>query len=613
MTQGWSREASPIDLGGPVDRPYEPIPASALEHSVIDRFELMARRHVGRTAVEDASRRLTYGQLAERMRRIASALTARLVGERPGTVAVLAGHDVDFPSAFLGVLAAGRGAVPLDGGHPDERNRWIAGHARVAAVVVSPALAGKARELFPDLPVVDMEAGTSDGVARRPGPEDLAYVLYTSGSTGAPKGVWHDHSNCLNDAMLFTDNAHVTPEDRMVAFYSGVIASTRRTFAALLNGASLHLLSPRELGAEGMVREIRARGITILYDVPTVFRRVVGAMGPGERLDSVRLVRLSGDRSEWSDFDAFRRATGPGALFGVNLGSTEVSSTYAHWFVDEAARTAGGRLPVGRLMRGLELLVEGPAGEPVPEGEVGEFVVRGRHLARGYWRDIKATADAFATDAEDPEARIFRTGDLGLRRPDGLLEFFGRKDHQIKLRGHRIDPTEVEAALRGCSGVADAVVVVRRSPSGAVRCLVAYVEPMSEVRGLLARHVRAMARRVLPEHALPSLIELVTALPRLANFKPDRLALERVDADRLASGQSQLDDPLTRTIAEAFEEVIGVSDVTAQDNLLSLGGDSLMAVEVMLALERRLGRSMPKHVFAASQTIAELSAWAAAH
>jgi amino acid adenylation domain-containing protein len=604
----------PIDFGGPTDRPFDPFPAEALEGSVLDRFALMAGRYPDRLALQDHAASLTYAELEALARRGARAVLAA-VGDRPGPVAILAGHDVSFPVALLAVMAAGRGAVPIGADHPPDRSRRIAAHAGASAVLASGGLAAMARRLFPaGLPVIDLdhaEPSVETGPLPRPCPDDLAYVLYTSGSTGEPKGVWHDHRNCLHDAMLFTNNAHVTADDRFSVFYSGVIAATRRTFAALLNGASLHLLSPLELGAEGMAREIRTRNITVLYDVPTIFRRIVGALSQGERLDSVRLVRLSGDRSDWSDYDAFRRACPDDACFGINLGSTEASSTYAHWYVDEAVRAPGARLPVGRPMHDLRLIVADEAGEPLPDGEIGEFVVASRYLARGYWAEPEATAMAFRPDPEDPQGRLFRTGDLGLRRPDGLLEFVGRKDQQIKLRGHRIEPAEAEAGLRTCSGVADAAVIIRRTSSGAPRAMVAFVEPRPGVRGLLPRHVMAMARRALPKPLVPAIVIVVEALPRLASFKPDRAALARRDEALQAEAANRSDDAILRTVAASIESVLGVEGATPEDNLLSLGGDSLQAPQVMLELERRLGIAIPPSVFENSQTIAEVAFWAA--
>jgi amino acid adenylation domain-containing protein len=604
----------PIDHGGPTDRTFEPFPYSALEGSILDRFDAVVRRHADRLAVQDAEVGLTYAEVAEQAARIA-ARVGKAVEGRPGPVAILLPNDARLPGAMLGVLAAGRAFIPLDVDHPLERNRVIADQAGAAAVLTSGDRAGEIRaRLGHDTAIVDIDvamATPGERPAVRPAPDDLAYILYTSGSTGAPKGVCHSHRNCLHDTLVAVNNVHLTCEDRLSLFYASVVGAARRTFASVLSGASLHIMPPGDRGAAELARDVRARGITYMHEVPTLFRRIAGALEPGERLESLRVVRLSGDRSEWNDYDLFKRACPPGACFGVNLGCTEVPSTYAHWYVDEAVREPGGRLPVGREMDNVAVTVVGPEGQPLPDGEIGEFRVASRHLALGYWRAPELTAAAFATDPADPDVRVYRTGDMGFRRPDGLLEFVGRKDQMVKLRGHRIEPAEVEAALRTCDGVADAGVVIRRDEAGVARALAAYAELKPGAGALMPRHLMAMLSRVLPGYLMPSALATIEALPRLMNFKIDRPALERLDAERAARDKGRADDPLLDKVATAFEAIVPGARATPEDNLLSLGGDSLQAVELALELKRVFGLEIPRKVLRQTQSIRDLTGWIA--
>ncbi len=603
-------ELLPVDHGGPVDVPFEPFPEAALEGSILDRFDLMARRHAGRLAVQDGERSLTYGELAAAADAVAAALHAGL--DRPGPVALLLPTGASLVAAMLGVLAAGRGYIPLDTTQPIARTRAILEQAGAAGLVADGPRLGEAREALAGLaPVFDVAAAPP---APRPalavGPGDLAYIIYTSGSTGEPKGVWHVHRNCLNDVLIGTNNGHFGCEDRMALLYGGaVIASTRRIFAALLNGASLHIMDPVALGAAGVVEQVRRRGVTILHLVPTLLRRIAAAMPEGERLQSVRILRIAGERSDWSDYDLVRRICRPEALMAVDVGSTEVSSTFASWFVDEAVREPGARLPVGRRLPGLDVILAGEAGEAAgPEAE-GEAVVSGRCLAFGYWRRPDLTAERFSTDPRDPGLRTFRTGDILRLRPDGLYEFVGRKDQMVKLRGHRLEPPEVESALRRCTGVGDAAVLVRRRPDGAPRALVAYVELTDEGRGLLPRHLMHMLSRQLPRYMLPAVIAVLPALPRLSHFKIDRMALERRDQAWEATAAAEQADPVTAEVAAAFKAVVGCEAVSPEDNLLTLGGDSLQMVDVQLELERRFGLEVPPEVMARSLSIRRLAGW----
>ena len=576
-----------------------------------DRFEAIARRYPERLAVQDLERALSYAELSDQVRRIARAVAG--LGGAPGPIALLAPLDHRFVAAFLGAMAAGRTVLPLDPDHPAERNRRIAAHAGATAAIVAPNITDQAGTLFEaDLPRLDLGRleDAREAVPRQPGPHDPAYILYTSGSTGAPKGVVHSHAGGLGATAALARACELTFASSIGVFFAGTVTTIAVIEVALLNGAALHVLPAVTLGTERLVEEIRTRRLSVLHMVPTLLRRVAEAACQGERPDSVKLVRLMGDRSEWSDVDLIRRAFGPESRIAVGIASTEAPISYAGWQADEKARAAGSRLPVGRPSPGMGLMLMGEDGAPAPDGEPGEAVVSSPHLALGYWREPELTAQAFRVDPADPEVRIFATGDICRRRPDGLIEFVGRKDQLVKLRGHRIEPGEVEAALRQCSGVADAAIVVRRAPDGRPRALAAYIEPRPGETGLLPRHVAAMAAQKLPAHMTPSIV-YVEALPRLPNFKIDRQALLAADQWRAGDLSARAQDPLLDKVAAAFEAVVGWGGATPEDDLLSLGGDSLQAVMVMAELEERLGVIVPHEVFNGSRSIAGLTAWIA--
>lgn len=604
-----------LDHGGPVDRPYEPFPRSALDGSICDRFDGVALRHASRPAVSDRSRSFSYRELATLVNAIAGA-TVAATAHRPGPVAVLLPHEARFPAALLGVLAAGRGCVPLDANHPIERNRLIAAHAGAAAVIAAGDVAGRARRLFArDLPVLDIDAlvaGPSAGAIRRPGPDDLACILYTSGSTGTPKGVYQNHRGVLHDVMQFVDTAHLDCDDRQALFYSpSVIAGFRVAISVLLTGASIRILSPAELGPAELVREVRAHHLTLWNSSPALFRRAAETQGPDERMDSLRQVLLGGDRVDWTDYDLVRRCCGPSTLVRVHLGATECWTVHTQWYVDESVRDGSPRLPVGHAVPERPVKIVGEDGNEAADGETGECVVSSRHLALGYWRDPELTARAFTADPADPAMRSFRTGDLALRRPDGLLEFIGRKDHQIKLAGRRIEPAEIEIALKQCHGVRDAAILVRRTAAGLPRSLVAWVELRPGFGGLLPRHLMAMLTPRLPRHMLPSAIHLIDRLPLLPAFKVDRArlaALDRRGAARAAAGERS---PMEEAVMKAVEDVLEITGSTPDDSLASLGADSLQAIGVASELERRFGIVVPPDAFELTRPICDLSHWIA--
>jgi amino acid adenylation domain-containing protein len=605
------------DYGGPVDHPFEVFPAFALGGSIIDRFEAIVRRFGARLAIQDATVSLTYAELGGWVDRIATVISLAVAG-RPGPVAIFLNSDVYFPAAMLGVLAAGRGYVPLDSSHPIARNALIATQSGAAAVVSAGNLAASAANQFPpDLPIVNIENNSPDfGVtsACAPGPDDLACIIYTSGSTGSPKGVHHSHRNILHVVMQRTNALHVNQEDKVALFYPPTsIAGIRAILTALLNGASLHVLPPQALQPAGLVREIRARKITVCFVVPTLFRRIAQAVEPDQRLDTVRVFGVAGERVDWNDFDLFRKLSSPEAFMHVGIGPTEGGGQFCNWFVDDRVRTTSPRLPIGRANPDMRITIVGEDGRPVADGEIGEFVICGRYLAQGYWQDPDLTARKFTVDPTDPVTRIYKTGDWGRQRPDGLFEFVGRKDEQIKLHGNRIEIGEVESALSSCRGVRDAAVVVRRSENGVPQQLSAYCELKPETTGLLPSNLRAMLVERLPRFMVPTSITILNTLPLLSNFKIDREELRRRDqlaredalADRSVS-QAQPHTEIQRTLLALWREVLKRSDIGCDDDFFLFGGDSLSAVDLLHRIEDELEYSLPLNVLIEAPTVRQL-------
>jgi amino acid adenylation domain-containing protein len=586
---------------------------SAAHGSIIERFDAIARLYPDRLAVRDRARALTYAQLAIESRRIAAAVAAAAVD--CGPVAVLLGHEVRFAAAILGVLAAGRVCVPLDADHPAERNARIAAHSGATIVISTTELAAHARAMFPSgLRVIDLDdMGTGDSwpplTPLRP--EDVACVIYTSGSTGAPKGVFQSHRGLLWDAMESVNAGDLSCRDRIALFYPPcVIAGLRTLLGGLMSGAALEVLPPRMFGRMALAEQIKARAITCLNLSPTLFRHLADALTPGACFDDVRRVTLGGERVDWSDFDLFRRACPPHAELAVHLGATECWTLHTQWTVDPSVRASCPRLPVGRAIRGRSVDIVGEDGATLPDGEVGEVVVTSRHIALGYWREPELTARSFSVDPGDPLQRSYRTGDLVRRRVDGLVEFVGRKDNQIKLNGYRIEPNEVESALKACSGVKDAAVLVRKDAADVPVALAAFVQLQAEVS---TDRIMTMLSERVPSYMMPAEIGVLDELPWLPNFKIDRQRLAQIDAARLNERSRSESSPLIGELIATFDQVMRVTGATASDNIRSLGGDSLQALELVLEIGRRFQVVVPERAQDPSRTIAQwardIAAW----
>ena len=539
-----------------VDPTFELFDPSFLENSIIDRFDEVVRRFPSRVAAQDAQTSITYAELAALVDRLAAATIAATDG-REGPIAVLLPPGVTLPAAMLGVLAAGRAYVALDADFPGERNRVIISDAAACAIISSSDIIGEARAyLPPELTIIDIHdvaTSTQPKPGSRPRPDDLAAIYYTSGSSGRPKGVAWNHRNLLHWVRVFTHAAEISCADRIALLFSAsVTASYRSIYSALLNGASLHILPPLSLGVAVLSQQIRAREITIFHSVPTLLRRLAESLDAGERLDSIRLACVHGDRVLWDDIDACNRSFSREVRVDTPLSSTE-TGPYVHGFVDHALRATAAHPPVGRPAIGWNVTIIGDDGEPVPDGESGDIVVTSRFIALGYWRGSSLQVDFFPTDPADPELRTYKTGDVGLRRPDGVIEFIGRKDQQIKLSGHRTELGEVESALKACGGIRDAAVVVRRGAYDTALSLVAYAVLRPDIRGLLPRHVQAMLAQRLPRYMVPSQVYFIGELPYLPNLKIDRLALAQIDAARTIKMLDRHNDLVMDKIAGIFE------------------------------------------------------------
>ena len=394
----------------------------------------------------------------------------------------------------------------------------------------------------------------------------------------------------------------------MLARSFSVHGSVRMVYGALLNGASLHILPPRQLGAAGLAREIRARGITIYRSGATLLRRITEALAPGERLDSIRIATIGSERVDWGDIDLCRRHFSDRVHVQTGLNSTESSGGVCQWFVDDSVRALSRRLPIGYPLHDRQITIVGEDGKPVDDGEIGEIVVATPHAALGYWHP-DGTIRSFPTDPTDPKRILLVTGDFGIRRADGLIEFVGRKDSLIKLHGQRINCTEVEAALAGLRQVREAAVIVRKDQSGNPRMIVGFVVLQPGNEGLLGRHLQAMLAQTLPPYMVPGRIVVIGQMPLLASMKIDRIKLNDLDAEQIPDVRYRAHDPLLDQVARVFETTLGIVGASADDNVASLGGDSIQALTVTTEIERQFSVAVPDSLIAENPTISMIAEW----
>jgi len=581
-------------------------PVAFSDHTTLPQvFARQVARRPNAPAVVSGDRSLTYSQLDQRAERLAVLLRARYgVGQRgagpdhaDSIVGVLLRRDnPDALVAFWAILKAGGGYLPLDPQLPANRIAWLINDAGPVVVVTESALADRLPDAGPTRCSLDevQWSGTgsrSDGTGTvDTRPDDLAYVIYTSGSTGRPKGVLLSHRGACNLGESLAAGLGLTETDRMLQYAScGFDASIAEILMAHLCGAALHLAPPEAvLPGPALVNLLNDQRITAAILPPATLTALPDTELPHlARLMSAGESCPAGVVARWS----------PGRRFLNAYGPTE-ATVCGSWHACEPGLV---RPPIGAPMSNVRAYVLDPRLRPVPVGVPGELHLGGVGVGRGYLGRPGLTARHFLPDpfSEVPGARMYRTGDRVRWLPGGLLDFLGRTDEQVKIRGVRVEPGEVAARLSKLSGLREVAVVARpRTTGGDEAELIAYLvadgqrPPVAELRGLL--------RAELPEPLVPSAYVCLDRLPRNPSGKLDRAALPAPTlADRGLEGHVPPRTPLETTVARVWAAVLGQPEVGVRAHFFDeLGGSSLLVPKVAAELSRLLGRQVPvTHLF----------------
>lgn len=536
------------------------------------------------TALRSDTRMLSYRELDEATTRLARLISASLDGPDQ-CVAVLAQRSIEAVVAFLAVLKAGGAYVPIDPSYPLTRIRFMLEDTAARLVLTEPDFA----DLCADsgIRAIRIELVPSDDTTPSQalpmatplatGSRGLAYVMYTSGSSGRPKGVAVEHRGILRYARGHREYLPTAADTVLMVSHLGFDASTYEIFAALLNGSTLAIHSGRTDPREVMAT-IRRHHVTVaFYPTGLLHQMIDSAL---DSFDGLRLVLAGGD--VMSPTSARRLARRHPSCVLINAyGPTETTVSSTAYRVRDPA-SIDHMVPIGRPFSSATNYVLDETGAPVEQGAVGELHIGGDGVARGYLNLPELTRDRFLPDPfmADPDARMYRTGDRVRLCPDGELEYLGRLDDQVKIRGYRIEPAEIEIALRSHPEVSEAAVIAREDIAGHPR-LIAYVASRCD-----APTIHNYLRSKLPEYMIPSKIVVLDHIPQTANGKVDRVNLPEPARTSVSREPA---DVVERSVLEALREVLRVESAGIDDDFFELGGDSLLALQVLARVAAEFG------------------------
>lgn len=587
----------------------------ALDEQFPALFEAQVRRTPGAIAVQSGHGALSYEALNRAGNHIAHAL--RALGTGPDTiVAVFDERGLALMSMIVGVLKAGGAYLPLDLHHPVDRLAHVLASSRTKVIVSRDAHAGLLAEVIALLPeeqqpkILSVErTAAEDWSEENPRPvaarRHLAYVIYTSGSTGLPKGAMVDCRGMLNHLTSKIPALGLGPADVVAQTASQCFdISVWQFLTPILSGSRVHIVADEVVrDPQRLLQEVVGGNVTVLEVVPSLLSSMLECspvplphlrwlLPTGEALSPELCRRWL---SRYPDIPMVN-AYGPAEC------SDDVATAYIKDMPDERA----SRMPIGRPIDRVRLYIVDRHLEPVPAGVAGELCVGGVAVGRGYVRDPGRTAEAFVPDpfCREGGGRLYRTGDLARHRPDGMIEFVGRRDYQVKIRGFRIELGEIEARLAQHPDIARSVVVAREDQPGR-RQLVAYVVTTQSLSG---EALRLFVKQALPDYMVPAAVVFLDALPLTPNGKIDRKALPVPESDR---SEERIEVPGTPTqdlVAGIWSEILGTERVGRHDQFFDLGGHSLLATQVMSRVRATFQIELPLRSLFDFPTVEEFAA-----
>ena len=564
-------------------------PKKAIEQSINRRFEEQVRQYPKKIAIKYHENWVSY----EELNLAANRLARLLLNSRPEQtllIAILMDQGITLITAILAVLKAGMIYAPIDRRKPDTQLTEMLMSLQPFAIFADTPNMAKAQRLAQgSCQVINAEAVqpalSGDNLELPITPDAVAYVYYTSGSTGESKGVMDSHRNVLHNVMRYTNSLGFSSKDRMSLVQNSTYSGTVSTiFGGLLNGATVYPFDLDGNGFHTLPTWTQKEGITIFHSVPSIFRQL--AANP-KSFPELRIIRLEGDKTTRGDIELFKQVFEDQCILINGLGATECG-LFRQFGIEKNTNLTCRIVPVGYPVEDMDVEVIDDSGETVPNGVCGEIVVRSPYLALGYWRNPKLTSAKFVK--EKSEIRTYRTGDLGTLGPDGCLEIFGRKDLQIRIRGMNVNVAGIEQEMLGIKGITQ-VLIHSCTDGGDEQLLVAYLVSHPGEK-ITVSDIRAYLEHRLPSHMIPTYYVFLKQLPITPDGKIDHHGLPTPTGSRPAINTPYVGpgNLLESFLVTLWSEILELNEthIGILDSFFDLGGDSLRAMQMVNRLSQHL-------------------------
>ena len=590
---------------------FVPFEKEEIEQSVPERFEKQVLKYPNRVAVKTVNNQLTYTGFNQVANRLARAILQQESGAND-PVALLFEHDTSAIVAIFGALKAGVCFVPLDPSLPHSRLKYMLGDSGARLIITNHNCLAAAKDLLDGFRrVIDIEGLdpllATDNLELSIFPEDKSCILYTSGTTGKPKGVVHTHRNELHNVMHHTNSLFLSADDGLTLLGSYSTGQGMQDFyCALLNGATLYPWSLKAAGLNGLAEWLKRERITVYHSAATVYRYLIRHLSEGFQFSDVRIVRLGSEAVSWKDLELYRKHFADHCVF-VNALSSSETKTIRQYVLNKDTKVTG-MVPIGYAVPDMDIFLLDESGNVLSPNETGEIAVRSRYLSPGYWRSPDQTRSTYHLDTADSELQTFRTGEWGRMSADGCLEHFGRRDDQVKIRGYRIEIYEAELALLQHPAV-DHVLVLCLENFRGDRYLAAYIVLAGSFAPTVSE-LRMFLRGKIPDYMIPSVFVIMEALPLTPNGKVDRNALPKPSRVRPVLDVQFVAprDSIEKALTKLWAEILGIDEIGVYDNHFDLGGNSLTAMQVSALVEKHFKVSISLQQFFESPTITSVSA-----